>query len=411
MISNVISVAEASGKRDFRTSVLIYEPYIFNVYGNTRYLLSIFRYYDRSSFRLVLCSPYEHPFLDLIRQTDGECVVASPPAELVRYGGAITSDGLVGRLRTAWSILRFSFYLRSVLLRLGIRVVQCHSIRSLLTIGLAARSARLPVLWYVKGDLANGLLDRLGFVIASRVAFQSTLTRDRKYPLLRRLFGRKIRIIRNGIDFSELESYTAGQKDSVRAELGLRSDRTNIIALGQVSPLKGSDLLVSAVGELAKTDKNFHLYFVGDPVLEKFADFYEGLKGRVRAEGLESYVSFLGWRPDATLILSMMDLLVHASLSEGVPKAVIEAMALGVPVVATSVGGTAELVQDGVTGRLIPPANVVALRAAIRLSLVDKDALQRMAKAARARVHQEYSVVDNVRSLQRVYDELSPPKF
>ncbi len=386
--------------------VLIYEPYIFNVYGNTRYLLSIFKYYDRRRYRIILCSPYEHPFLDQIRALGGECRIVPPPEELVRYGGAITSGGLFDRIKTLRAIIQNGRALMKLMSDERADVIQCHSIRSLVTIGWFARLLGKPCFWYVKGDLANGLLDRLGFLLASRIYFQSPLTRDRKYPLLRKFFKRKIDIIPNGIDLAETDSITAASQESLSRELGIEKGVLNIGVIGQISPLKGSDRIVEALIELRKSGMRFRCYFVGDHVLKGYDEFYASLHARAVRE-LPQQVVFLGWRADATAILSLMDILVHASLSEGVPKAVLEAMALGVPVIATNVGGTAELIVDGHNGALIAPGSSETILRALQDLATDKAKRDLYAGRSREIAHEKYSVTDNVKRLEHVYDQLA----
>lgn len=402
--------SESAGAPDpvgSRIRVLIYEPYIFNIYGNTRYLLSIFKYYDRAKYKLILCSPYEHAFLDMIRTLGGECLVLKPPQALIRYGGSIAGDSFWGRLRTLIAIFRYGASLAHLLRDKKIDIVQCHSIRSLLTIGWCARCVGKPCFWYVKGDLSNGLLDRVGFLLASRVFFQSPLTRDRKYPLMRRALRSKIGIIPNGIDLAELETIGESERGAVRAELNIRRDRLNIAVLGQVSPLKGSDVVVEALVALKQAGVRFHCYFVGDHVLEQLREFSLQLEKRVSDAGLTQDVTFVGWRPDATVILSAVDLLVHASLSEGVPKAVIEAMALGIPVIATNVGGTGELVENELNGLLIEPQNTQALVAALVNLAGDPAKRRRFSEKSFELARKKYSVKDNVGLLERIYDELA----
>ena len=91
---------------------------------------------------------------------------------------------------------------------------------------------------------------------------------------------------------------------------------------------------------------------------------------------------------------------------EGLPLSVLEAMAAGVPVIATAIGGTDEVVRDGETGTLVPPASSEALAAAITRTLADREHASRLALAARSLVAREYSVASMVRSVSHLYDEL-----
>jgi glycosyltransferase involved in cell wall biosynthesis len=97
---------------------------------------------------------------------------------------------------------------------------------------------------------------------------------------------------------------------------------------------------------------------------------------------------------------------VHASDTEGIPNAVLEAMAMEAPVVATRVGGTPELITDGVHGLLVPPGDVDALAAAIERTLADPTGASSRVAAARARVERELSFKSRMRAVESVYDQL-----
>lgn len=130
------------------------------------------------------------------------------------------------------------------------------------------------------------------------------------------------------------------------------------------------------------------------------------LHARAAALGLGERVRFLGHRRDVPALLAAADLFVLPSLYEGLPLSVLEAMAAGVPVVATAIGGTDEVVCDGETGTLVPPGDPQALAAAIRRTLADRDAAIHLAARARSFVEQEYSVETMVASVSRLYEQL-----
>jgi glycosyltransferase involved in cell wall biosynthesis len=106
------------------------------------------------------------------------------------------------------------------------------------------------------------------------------------------------------------------------------------------------------------------------------------LQEQARLLGIQDCVHFLGSRDDVLSLLPHLDLFVSSSLWEGFPTVLLEAMAVGVPVVATDVSGSRELVQDGVTGRLVPPRNPVRLAEAILAMLEDPEHAQAMAQSA-----------------------------
>jgi glycosyltransferase involved in cell wall biosynthesis len=127
----------------------------------------------------------------------------------------------------------------------------------------------------------------------------------------------------------------------------------------------------------------------------------------IRALGLNDAVRFLGWQADLAPWLAGWDIFVQPSLEEGLPIAAMEAMAAGLPVVATAVGGTPELVEDGKTGWLVPPGDPAALVQRIRALLLNPEQARVIGAAGRARVREKFSTDRMVTELSAIYDELT----
>jgi len=147
---------------------------------------------------------------------------------------------------------------------------------------------------------------------------------------------------------------------------------------------------------------DFIALFVGDgPLRGK-------LEGLVRELGLENRVRFLGSkdREEIPEILAITDIFVLPSLSEGLPTAVIEAMAAGCPVVATAVGGTAEVVADGETGLLVPPRDPDALAEGMKILLQSRATRRKMGEAGAKRAREYFSIERMVREYEALYRRL-----
>ena len=156
-----------------RRKVAIFEPYIFdNVYGNTRYIATIFKFIDRRQVDLVLISPVEGRFLKEIDAHGGEWRIMPAPGPLNRYGGSILADGIVAKVATLAAHFWYTLRLAVAFFRDGVDIVQCHDIRAILTAGLAAKIAGCRLIWYVKGELENSLLDRISFRLADQILFR-----------------------------------------------------------------------------------------------------------------------------------------------------------------------------------------------------------------------------------------------
>jgi glycosyltransferase involved in cell wall biosynthesis len=170
----------------------------------------------------------------------------------------------------------------------------------------------------------------------------------------------RVHVVGNGVDSAR---FAPADRQRARDEIGMARDVRAIVCVSRLSEEKGIDVLIDAMAQIG--GPAVHLYIVGDGV-ERSA-----LEARVKRAGLGACVTLAGTRPhdEVPRWLAASDLVVLPSRSEGMPNAVLEALASGRPVVATAVGGTRELIHDPALGRLVPPGDPVALAAAIREAL------------------------------------------
>jgi glycosyltransferase involved in cell wall biosynthesis len=134
------------------------------------------------------------------------------------------------------------------------------------------------------------------------------------------------------------------------------------------------------------------------------------LEAKALSLGLADVVTFAGIRSDVPQILAALDVFVLPSLWEGMPNAILEAMAAGLPVVATAVGGTPEVVADGKTGLLVPSHNPAAMAEAMERLLRSPDLRHRMGQAGREQVLQHFTVERMVAQTQKLYQQLLAAK-
>jgi len=203
----------------------------------------------------------------------------------------------------------------------------------------------------------------------------------------------KLVLIPNGVEVSETPLISCQE---ARVELGLPLDVPAIGTVSRLDPVKGIGFLIQA---LARVD-SAHLAVVGDgperAVLGSLASSLD----------VADRVHWAGHRPDVPRLLPAFDLFVQPSLHEGLPNTVLEAMAAELPVVATTVGGTPEVVVDGVTGLLVPPCDSVALAEAIATILRDPGLRRTMGQAGRERVRRYFSLEQMIQRTQVLYEHL-----
>ena len=134
------------------------------------------------------------------------------------------------------------------------------------------------------------------------------------------------------------------------------------------------------------------------------------IENHVQKLGLSEKVQFLGYQNNILEILRSMDIFILPSLWEGMPNAILEAMAAGLPVVATNVGGTPEVVVDGETGFLVPPRDPEALANAIKLLIDDPELRKKFGQAGRERVERHFTIQETVRKTEELYLRLLAEK-
>jgi glycosyltransferase involved in cell wall biosynthesis len=213
---------------------------------------------------------------------------------------------------------------------------------------------------------------------------------------MRALVGaRKVVPLPNGI---EVERFAVGGREAARAALGLAADALVVGTVGNTRPVKGHMDLLRAAAALVARVPAATILLIGaevEPVAGELRRFCRG-------QGLEGRVVFTGARRDVEALLPAMDTFCLPSLSEGMSGALLQAMAAGLPAVATAVGGNPEVVVEGETGLLVPARDPEALARAL-LTLAEQPALRaQMGAAGQRRVQERYSL----RTMVAGYDAL-----
>ena len=209
----------------------------------------------------------------------------------------------------------------------------------------------------------------------------------------------QIEVIHNAIDTQRF-ALTAIDKKAKLQELGIPNKRKIVTTVGNILVSKGQVYLIEAAKEVVKDFPDTHFLIVGDTLREP--ELATCLKEKVGAKKMQDKISFTGERTDIPEILSITDVFVLPSLWEGLPVALLEAMAAGIPVIATSVGGNQEVVADNVSGLLIPPKDPQILAQRIKELLGNPEKAERMG-AKGQRIIQDFFSIDR---MARKYEQL-----
>jgi glycosyltransferase involved in cell wall biosynthesis len=205
-------------------------------------------------------------------------------------------------------------------------------------------------------------------------------------------------LIRNGVAIPPL--LDDAKRTALRARIGLDADTPVVGTVGRLVEVKQHGLLLRAMAGVRQRVPRARLVIIGDGPLRG------ALQQAASIPELEGFVTFPGARADAAELVGGFDVYVSSSSTEGTPLAVLEAMAAGVAVVATDVGGLGAVLDGGAAGALVPPGDEAALAAEIAEVLTDPARRAALASAGRARVERDYGVDACARRYAALYDDL-----
>ena len=287
------------------------------------------------------------------------------------------------------------FALRRLMKARGVRLVHTHSSIDSWLATLAAKSLGLPV---VRGrHVTIPVLRRRALVyrLADRVITSGETV--------------KVLVARAGVPVGRIDAIAAGYDPArfhagvsgtaVRQEFGLSGPVVGLVA--NLRGSKGHHYFLEAARDVLAELPQTRFLIVGDGIA------FEEVRRRVHELGLDGQVIMTGFRRDVPEVMAALDVLVLPSIrSEAVSQVILQALALGTPVVGTTVGGTPDVVRDGVSGLLVPPADAPALAAAIGKLLRDPTRARAMARAGQALVQAQYTIDAMMGRTTSVYSEL-----
>lgn len=343
--------------------------------------------------------------LDRTRFEPWVCASRADPSETTR---ALTAAGipmlLLGRGRGRSLQPAKWLPLLRLLRRERVDILHAHKFHSNMWAVVIGRLARVPVViatehtWSYRGQPMRRLLDRwLIGTLAS--AFVAVSRRDaQSMAEIEHVARRKIRVIHNGLA-PRPESLGAPDGAGVRGELGIPAHAPVISTVCVLRPQKALDVLVDAFAIVTTRHPEARLLIAGH------GPEREGLEARARERGVAERVLFLGRRDDVDDILAATDVFALSSRYEGLPLAVLEAMAAGCPVVATAVGGLPEIAEGG-SMVLVPPADPPALASALQRLVEAPGERAVLGNRARARIEESFTFEGSIRRWEGLYLEL-----
>lgn len=209
-----------------------------------------------------------------------------------------------------------------------------------------------------------------------------------------------ITIIHNGIDYEKFFSADSQDKENIRREFNLPIDTQLVGMVARLSKVKGHTFFISAMPRILKDFPRVNFLIVGDGRLKN------ELESEVERLGVKRAVFFIPTQPDTSKILSIMDCLACPSVQEGLGLSILEAQAVGVPVVAFATGGIVSLIENGRTGLLVKPLDTKALADALMRVLGDGQLRERIIKDARLNVKENFNTGRTVEATNNLYSKI-----
>lgn len=276
----------------------------------------------------------------------------------------------------------------------GASIVHAH----LPSMGAVARMTQKVPVVYTEHNLANSyrlpvrMINRATYArnAATIAVSEAVAASISSYP------SPSIQVIPNGVDVG-VEVDTTG----IRSELGLADEQHLAVHVGNIRPLKGHATLVAAAASLDKIRKDIQIVSIGG---EKTAGDLASIRSLAADLGVSERIRFLGRREDALAFIAACDVYVNPADVEGLPVTILEALALGRAVVATSVGGVPSIVHDGETGLLVPPGDPDSIATAIAWMIDHPQTAAAYGENGRTLVEERHGIEHMVRRTEEIYE-------
>jgi glycosyltransferase involved in cell wall biosynthesis len=367
-----------------------------DIYGASRSLLRLLTHLDRSKFRPLVVLPEDGPLRPLLERTGVEVVLHDKLSILKRP------------VFRSWRILQFFWefpgsvrFLRRMIRKHHIDLVHTNT-GIIASSGLAARLAGVPHVWHIRdwfqefGPLWTLYRRYILWSSSSIIAVSRAIAGQ--FPE-----SKKISVIHNGFPLSEFMVDQA----KIGAEFRSRFSLNEAFVVGCVGRIKrirkGQEVLVQAAARLKARGHSAKYIIVGSPFPGNEAHLID-LKKQIGELGLEEDIILTGEMEDVRPAYAAMDVLVLPSAQpEPFGGVVMEAMAMGLPVIATNIGGSPDQVSEGITGFLVPPGDPEALAEKLELLIRDPGLRARLGAAGPERIAKHFSVEGMVEAIQRIY--------
>ncbi len=361
-------------------------------------LIEMVAHFDRAKVTPIVLIASEGLLPERMRPIAETHVMPLDP-EVVQARKDDLGSGVSAIVKQVSKSLFYIFRLARFIRENRIDLVHTNSLKADILGGVAAKLARRPLIWHVRDRIEDDYLPRPvvrifrflarvlpDFIIGNSKATLATLHLDGRVPC---------EDVASGVDLS-----TFGPSES--ADTGTR-DTFDIGIIGRLCEWKGQHIFLKAAAEICTEFPQARFKIIGAPLFGE-EGYAEELRDLSRSLFIEKVVDFMGFRPDVRQLIPKLDLVVHASTTgEPLGQVILQGMAASKPVIATNGGGVPEIVEDGVTGILVPMGDINAMAKAMRTVLHSGKMAREMGQLGRRRVEIRYTIQSTTRSIEAIY--------
>lgn len=390
--------------------VLFLEP-CAQISGGGIALLRLISALDRKAFRPLVVLGSAGPLMTGFRRIPGCRVLCRPLAPSLSR--VTRFNVFTGGLLNARAAVAYGFWLRRLADQWGADIIHSNGLKmDLFSILMIRREKRL-LIWHIRDYIAPPYMPERSarlvrylvrrvpdVIICNSVSTRRSLGEPLKKPIVEgggKAFSRLpgIHTVPDGVRYSG---------DGAAFRSGQVPIRRRVLMLGRVAEWKGQHVFVRAASRLCQEDPDTEFIIAGGATTEADSLYERQLRASVEAAGLSRRIVFLGMVQDVPSLLQSSDVLVHCSISpEPLGQVIIEAMAATVPVVAANLGAPAEIIRDGVDGRLYTAGDHAGLAHVLRELLDDPAARCRLAMAGRQTVEERFGLERTVNQISEIY--------
>lgn len=378
--------------------------------GAETVLLTVLRHLDRTRFEPTVVCLQDGPFVSEMREQ------ANVRVEMVP----------AGRFRDLGRARQAIRQIRQIIRRHHVQLVHCNGIGGHLYGSPAARLCGVPSIFHLH-DVLDWSWTRQGMVNLLARLTPATATIAVSNCVARQVQGwpssSQLHVIHNGVELPihrihnavvddgrenpQSNSTPCVDRNPQLERWGWPSECLLVVWCGRLQRIKGTDVFLKAVAQVKAQVPQARFLVVGGTLFGLERAYADELQALTRTLNLNGCLRFTGHRPDARRLLAAANLVVNSSVNpEAFPIVVLEAMALGKPVIASAQGGSTESIQPEVTGLLVPPGDPAALAQAMIRLLRDRELRTTMGQAARERVEKCFTVSHMMQKIERLYENV-----